>query len=292
MSNQTHFIVGTTGSGKTALACLLAKDTPTTLISADSRQVYTGLDVITGKDQPTDIRLFGIDLVAPNHPCSVGLWYQAVAPPIKSALNSGQSIIVVGGTGLYVRALTHGIGTLAVPPNPSLRAVLASLPISALKQQLSILDPHRYHSLNHSDAHNPRRLIRAIEVASSDSFVPVPAILPTTRPWVGLYYSDLSEQEAAIKQRVQKRLAQGALREAEHLRAHYSSSLPIFSALGLTPLLDYLNHTISSSELEQLWVNEEMAYVKRQLTYFRKQNVIWYDRGRMSIEEIYGHLSR
>lgn len=286
------YLVGTTGTGKTKLSSLLAqKNRSTVVISADSRQVYQGMDIVTGKDHPKELKIHGIDLVQPDQNCSVSLWFDSVTPLLKRAQEAGRAVIVVGGTGFYVRALTHGIATLSVPPNPALRSSLEKLSLTHLRTKLQKLDPVKWASLNHSDQNNPRRLIRAIEVARAPSPPTPPRPALSRAPLVGLYYSDLELQTAVIRERVTSRLKQGAVAETQSLLQKYPHDLQSFSALGYSQIRAYLHGELTEPQLIASWVSAELKYAKRQLTFFRKQNVTWYDRGRISIEEIYEHLS-
>ncbi|MBP9702807.1 tRNA (adenosine(37)-N6)-dimethylallyltransferase MiaA [Candidatus Woesebacteria bacterium] len=289
---DTIYIVGTTGSGKTKLALRLAELRESVIISADSRQVYKGMDIVTGKDHPRNIKIHGIDLVDPNDECSVSVWYKHVAPVIKNAHDAGHQVIVVGGTGFYVRALTHGIETMSVPINPELRSQLETLGVSELQEMLKSLDPDRFVRFNHSDQNNPRRLIRAIEVAKSSVSVSQNSA-PNTQTMIALHYEDLNMQEHVIRERVLARLADGAVLETQELLKSIDINAKSLSALGYSEITKYLRGEISESQLVGEWVRAELNYAKRQLTFFRKQNVVWYDRGRMSIEEIYEqYLSR
>ncbi len=282
MSNNNYqllCIVGPTGTGKTARAIEEAKKTPTVIISADSRQVYRGMDIVTGKDHPAGVKICGIDLVDPDQPCSVSVWYDAVRPVIDQALGERKQIIIVGGTGLYVRAVTHGIATMSAPLNPALRSKLESLSLSALQSKLQFLDADKFSLMNHSDQMNPRRLIRAIEVASS---VDVP---PESRTWnlklktIGLHYSDPAKYQAVIRERVLSRLAAGAVAETQKLLAEYGPDHQSFSAVGYRSIMAYISGKISEPEMIKQWVGDELKYSKRQLTWFRKDKSIeWYDK--------------
>ncbi len=289
---DTIYIVGTTGSGKTKLALRLAELRESVIISADSRQVYKGMDIVTGKDHPHNIKIHGIDLVDPNDECSVSVWYEQVAPVIKNAHDAGHQVIVVGGTGFYVRALTHGIETMSVPINPELRSQLETLGVSELQEMLKRQDPERFARFNHSDQNNPRRLIRAIEVAKSNVSVSQNRA-PNTQLMIALHYEDLKLQEQKIRERVVSRLAQGAVTETQNLLSQVEPEAASLSALGYHEIIRFINGEINEEQLVGEWVRAELRYAKRQLTYFRKQNVVWYDRGRMNIEEIYEqYLSR
>lgn len=286
---QALGIIGTTGSGKTALTLRLAQDHPTTILSADSRQVYSGLDITTGKDHPKDQKMHGIDQVDPNQEYSVSHWLSAATSAIVEAQSSNSQLIVVGGTGLYFSALVTDFSTLNIPPNESLRQSLSQASLQDLKKILASLDPAKYHSLNHSDQNNPRRLIRAIEVAKSESHHNTPSspLLPDL-PLYCLYYQDLAFHRQIITKRVLSRLAEGSLQETRSLLSRYSPALPAFSSVGYPPQISYLNQQISYDEMVTNWVEEELKYVKKQLTYFKKlKNLTWFDRGTMTLEEIY-----
>lgn len=275
-------IVGPTGSGKTSKAIELSKQQPSILISADSRQVYRGMDIVTGKDHPTDVTMYGIDLVEPDESCSVSLWYDSVMPHIISAWEQGILPIVVGGTGLYVKALTHGIPTMSVPINQLLRKELSSLSIEQLSLQLKSLNPAKFATMNNSDANNSRRLIRAIEIEVFSQANPIPdeqVPVRTTallRPQlIGLKYSDLSIQRNKIHQRVLARLELGAIEETQRLLKNHDPGLQSMSAIGYKSIISFLSGAISSEQMIVEWVSDEVAYAKRQLTWFKKIDVAW-----------------
>lgn len=287
------FIVGTTGTGKTKLATMLANKSPDSIIiSADSRQVYREMDIVTGKDHPKNLDIKGINLVGPNQDFSVSEWYDYVKPLYDRAQDVGKQVIIVGGTGFYVRSLTSGIETLSVPINPKLRTKLEKLSVGELQEILKQKNLSKFNQLNHSDQLNPRRLVRAIEVSSTDLNTPTSSVPTYTQPLIGLYYQDLEMQKKVIRERVLARIDSGAIKETEKLISKYGSVIQGMSALGYLQIRRHLLGEISEGELVELWTLDELKYAKRQLTYFRKLNVVWYDRGRMSTEEIYDHISR
>lgn len=284
--NKLLAIVGPTATGKTNLALKLSIQQPSILISADSRQVYKGMDIVTGKDHPKDVTIYGIDLISPNESCSVAIWHSAVYPHIIKAWENGILPIIVGGTGLYVKALTEGIATMSVPINQALRAELVNNSIAQLQAQLISLSQDKFNSMNNSDQHNPRRLIRAIEVASSPHNTHQSSIVNPKSEMIGLYYSSQSIQEDMIRERVIQRLSLGAIEETKLLITRYGTNLQSLSAIGYKTIIDYLNHLISQDQMIELWVKGELDYAKRQMTWFRKQRVVWHDRGIIDIEEI------
>ncbi len=277
--NKLLCIVGPTATGKTKKALALLAKQPSILVSADSRQLYRGMSVVTGKDHPKNIKIYGIDIVNPDQPCSVSVWYDTVMPPIRQAWVEGKLPIIVGGTGLYVRALTHGIATIAVPIDQPLRDELSVLSLTKLQDRLKSLDTFKFESMNHSDQNNPRRLIRAIEIYKDPFFVKprTGRNLPQTEI-IGLKYSDLRVQREKITQRVLARLEQGAISETEKLLAKYPPSLQSMSAIGYRSIIQYLEGKLTKDQMIDSWVADELSYAKRQLTWFRPtKNIKWYD---------------
>jgi tRNA dimethylallyltransferase len=323
MTNQNHTILvicGPTASGKTSLAISVAKSlisssSPATagltpqhtvnLLSADSRQIYQGLDIVTGKDLPSSlspkIHFFGLDLVQPDTIFNLSDYTQYARQVISDSLSQKIPLIIVGGTGLYLKALTSNLLTYQVPPNRKLRTVLEKLDLPSLQKKLLELNPSKYTSLNHSDLHNPRRLIRAIEISSSlpESGLQAPrhcqerkrpacrqagvaiSLHPETKlsfHWIGLR-QDKEAQSASIRQRVLERLDAGAIDEVKKLIKKYpDKSLALFTSLGVREIIDYLHQKISRDKLVELWTSAEIDYARRQMVWFQKQpEIIWYD---------------
>jgi len=272
--NKLVAIVGPTGTGKTKKAIELSKQEPSILVSADSRQVYRHMDIVTGKDHPKDITIHGIDIVDPDEPCSVAIWYDAVMPHIKQAWKEGKQVILVGGTGLYVKAITSGIATMQVPINQVLRDELSPLSIPELQAKLSSLDSLKLASMNHSDLLNPRRLIRAIEVAGHPE---KSQIISCDSKLVGLKYSVESIERNKIQERVVTRLELGAITETKSLLSLYNPNLQSMSAIGYRSIIKFIEKSCTEDEMIEEWVSGELSYAKRQMTWFRKQPVIWYD---------------
>jgi len=269
-------IVGSTATGKTHKAIALSLQKKSIIISADSRQVYKGMDIVPGKDHNKNIKLHGIDLVTPAEPCSVSVWYDAVVPVIKKAISNDIQVIVVGGTGLYVKALVDGIATMSVPIDHNLRTSLENEDVVILQEKLKSLDLPKYHSLNHSDLYNKRRLIRAIEVALSPSLQRT-VLCKFDATIHALRYGNKQNQEAQILQRVLSRIDLGAIAETKRLLTQYDPSLQSMSALGYRSIITYLQNEITYDQMIAQWVHDEMSYVKRQNTWFHKMDVIWYD---------------
>lgn len=175
---MTLVLYGPTVTGKTDLAISLAKKYSGELISADSRQVYTGLDIGSGKIHFTDtaekhegywivngIRIRGFDIANPGTQFTVADFLKFVNSSIVQINKLSKLPIVVGGTGFYVRALIKGIDSIGIPADSKLRRKLEKLSVQHLYQKLLETNPQRAKSVNESDRQNPRRLIRAIEIA-------------------------------------------------------------------------------------------------------------------------------
>jgi len=239
-------ICGPTATGKTALAATLAKKFRGELISADSRQVYRGMEIVTGKDRP-DVPIWLYDVVNPDEEFSVSQWVHLALAAITDIQKRNKLPILVGGTGLYIHALLNPFETIDIPPDPRLRKKLQSMTVSQLQKMISRGD------MNQSDWNNPRRLIRKIEIAQSK---------PVLKRQIQAYdylLIGLSAPLPVLYQRIDKRLKNriraGLETEIASLRKRYNQKLPSMSAIGLN----------------------EHAYVRRQMTWFKKQpNIRWF----------------
>lgn len=276
-------ICGPTSTGKTSLALKIAKLLGSaSIISADSRQVYTDIDIVSGKDTPSDlpssIRFFGLSLFKPNEVSNLSDYVNYARKIITEELEKKHNVIIVGGTGLYLKGITLDLTDIFIPNDPELREELSVSSMEELQKKLKALAPEKFGLMNNSDKHNSRRLIRAIEVASNllpvKNTVPVPSAV---FEWVGL--SPKEDLHKLIKQRVIDRLEQGVLDEVKNLLAKYpDTKLPVFSSLGVGEIIDFLKRKITKDELIDLWTRSEENYAKRQIVWFKKQpEIIWYD---------------
>src|SRR3990167_5497100 len=174
-------IYGPTQTGKTDLALQLARKFQGELISADSRQVYKGLDIGSGKVGFSDvvekhagywmvngIRIDGFDLINPGQQFSAADFLEFAKSSISQIIDKKKLPIIVGGTGFYIKALLDGIGSIGIPADWKLRHRFEKLSSDDLYKRLFSIDPVRARSMNQSDRVNPRRLIRAIEIVLSN----------------------------------------------------------------------------------------------------------------------------
>ena len=160
-------ILGTTACGKSGLGVMLARQFGGEIVSADSRQVYRGLDLGTGKITPEEMEGVPhhlLDVVEPGQPYSVAEYQQGAYAAIDQILARGRLPFLVGGTGLYLRAVTEGFTFVEAPPDPVLRAQLESKSSGELYQ---LWQEHTGRTLNHSEQNNHQRLVRLVEKALS-----------------------------------------------------------------------------------------------------------------------------
>lgn len=273
-------IVGPTGVGKTDLALKIAKKYNGTLISADSIQVFKGLDIISGKDKPEDISLTPllIDILPPSQAYSAFEFSHEANKKISEVFEKQKLPIIVGGTGLYIKALIEGLDE-KVQPDTKLRSKLAKLNVQDLSEKLKNLDRKKFESLNNSDAYNPRRLIRAIEVSrSKKKELSIKQKKTYEAITIGLF-APTDVLKKRIDKRVEKRLAQGALQEAKELFSDYAVLTPqVKNANGYKQLFAFLHKEISFDDAIFRWKVAEYRHAKNQMTWFRKYgNVTWFN---------------
>ncbi len=279
-------IAGPTASGKSALALVLAERFGGTIINADSMQVYQDLRIITARPTPEEEariphRLYGHVDAAVNY--STGQWLRDVARTLDEVRAAGRLPIVIGGTGLYFKALTSGLA--AVPPIPpdirhEIRARIETEGASALHAELVRVDPETAHRLMPNDR---SRIGRALEVLKttgrslSDWHRQGLPPLIDGRQAVKVF---LKIERTALVARIEARfgvmLQAGALDEVRALAARrLDPSLPAMKAHGVPWLIRHLNGEIPIEEVAAGAVMDTRRYAKRQLTWFRNQLPDW-----------------
>lgn len=271
-------ILGPTSSGKSALAIGFARVLGGEVISADSRQVYRELDLGSGK--VTVAEMAGIphhllDVADPRDQFSVADYQKLATQKIAEILARGQRPIVCGGTGLYIRSLVDNLELPEVPPDLAQRREWENQSPEKLFEKLEKLDPARAATI---DRHNPRRLIRALEIARALGHVPP---LGSLAPKWGFVQIGVTWPEAELRRRIhdrlQDRLARGLIEEVATLKRDGLSAERLES-LGLEyryvgrHLAGKLNRAEMETELElAIW-----HYAKRQLTWFRRDYRIYW----------------
>ena len=275
-------ICGPTASGKTELGLCLAQRYPLRLISVDSQQVYVGMDIGTAKPAPDQRKNFAlIDVAQPGEGYSAGDFCRMAVPLVEEAWATGRCACLVGGTGLYMKALLEGLAE--VPPVPArirhtLESELSRVGLPALAAELVHADPAL---ADRSDLRNPRRVLRGLEVARAtgkplsawQAEAPGPWLLPDKVLWLGLLPSD-AELRQRIQLRAQASLAGGWLDEARALRLrHGDGALLASGAIGYGEVLQVLDGNLSLEKAEKAITQRTWAYARRQKTWFRKAPV-------------------
>jgi len=275
-------VVGPTASGKSAFAVKLAKKIGGEVISADSRQVYKGLDIGTGKITAAEMKgvpHYLLDVVSPKKVFTAQDFVERGRAVLEDILKRGKTPVICGGTGFCIDALLGRVPLPNVPPNRVLRAKLAKKSAEELFAMLQKLDPRRAKNI---DAKNPVRLVRAIEIAKTLGKVPVakPKPLPYTVEWIGLNPGD-----ATLRKRIQKRLYArmdaGMVREAKKLHAG-GLSYKRMQELGLEYryLALYLQKKISKKVMLEELEKRIWDYAGRQMTYWKRNTEIKWISGR------------
>lgn len=291
------YIVGQTATGKTNLAIKLAKHIGGEIINADSRQVYIGMDIGTGKDldvfKKEQISCRLCNALTPNQEWSLSRAIQEIRTAIRDVWNEGKYPIVVGGTGLYLQYICTAPQDIFIPQNKALRKSLKHLPVQEIQEKLKVMDLSKYISMNDSDRQNTRRLIRALEICEykktkKEIHVPV-ELEPHEEVWIGLKADNeiLSQQ---IHKRIEKRLQDGMLEEVKKLTEEYPDweNLLAFSATGYRECRSFLEGKITKPEMITLWHTHELQYAKRQWVWFKKrEHITWFDANTLpSIENL------
>ncbi len=274
-------VVGPTASGKTDLAITLAQEFTGEVISADSRQIYRGLDIGTAKVTTAEMR--GV----PHHLINIVDIHENYGPvdfkrdaatAITNITSRDALPIIAGGTFFYTDTLLGRISTPAVPPNPALREALEELPVEALYTKLQKIDPRRAADI---DEHNPRRLVRAIEIASALGAV------PEKKPLENLYDA----------------LIIGIETDRDELRARIAARAPAWLTIGLKEeVVALLTAGVSKERLNEMgfeyqigmelaagaiteeafiqkFTEKNWQYAKRQLSWLKRdQTIEWYKR--------------
>lgn len=280
MKPKVIVILGPTASGKSAFAVSLAKKYQGEVISADSRQVYKGLDIGTGKITTQEMRGVPhhlLDVVNPNRVFTVNS-YAKKGKKILSDIQKRKKIpIICGGTGLYIDALLGTISWPEVKPNTKLRKELEKKTAKELFEILQSKDSTRAQTI---DAKNPVRLIRAIEIATALGKVPERStqISPYTILWIGLKPTD-SKLKKKIHTRLLARIKTGMLNEVRDLQKH-GLTWKRMESLGLEYRYcsRHLRGLIPIESMLSQLEKEIWAYSKRQMTWFKRNDLIhWFD---------------
>lgn len=282
-------ILGPTASGKSDLAIDLAiwlgsktasnklKITGAEIVSADSRQIYKGMDIGTGKVTKKEMRGIPhhlLDITSPKQKFDVVRYKQLAEKAIEKISSENKIPIICGGTGFYIQAIVDNVIFPKVKPDEALRKKLEKEPLKKLLATLKKLDPIRFKNIDHE---NKRRIIRAIEIAKTLGKVPQIKSAPKYQSLqIGITKSK-EDLQKLIEKRLIKRLKQGMIREVKKLRANGVSWKKLLGfGLEYRYIALYLQGKISKEEMiKQLDISINQ-YAKRQITWFKRDpRITW-----------------
>lgn len=273
-------ILGPTAVGKSDLAVEIARQYNGEVISADSRQVYTGLDIGTGKITKKEMRGVPhhlLDVINPKKVYSVELWKEHTEKAIKNIISRGKLPIICGGTGFYVQSIVDNIILPDVPADPALRKELSLRTAEELFIILKKLDPKRAKNI---DSKNSVRLIRAIEIAMTLGAVPKAKKVKSEYDFIQIGLTlPLETLRQKIHARLISRMKKGMLAEVQRLHKG-GLSYKRMDALGLEYryLALYLQKKITKQEMLSKLEIEIGQYARRQMQWFRRDNRIkWFE---------------
>lgn len=288
-------ICGPTATGKTSLSISIAKKFRGEIISADSRQVYRGLDIGSAKitkEEMQNIPHHMIDIASPHDVFTVQEFTHHATKIIKEIISRGNTPIICGGTGQYIDALVFNQSFPKVPPNRNLRAILETRSTQDLYKELMLKDPHRAKNI---DQHNKVRLVRALEIVDALGVVPRQK---TSSPYQTLFIGlDVDKESHAeiIRERIIDRFDnQSMLQEAKDLY-NTGVSYERMESLGLEYryMAQHLQNKISYPKMIEELTVKTIQFAKRQRTWFkRNKNIIWYNLAVDQEKDIYNSIKK
>jgi tRNA dimethylallyltransferase len=297
-------LLGATATGKSELALQLARELPLEVINADALQVYRGFDVGTAKptaEQRQQVRHHLVDILEPWERFSAGEFARLARAAMQEIAGRGHRALVVGGSGLYLRALLEGIA-LVPPGDPAVRRELEERcrveGLPALHRELARVDPESARRLPVGDR---QRILRALEVERT-SGVPLSAFLqrqPFGDQRLPAFRLGLTLPRGILYDRISARVAQmmghGWLDEVKMLLGRgLDPAFPAFQAIGYRQLVRHLQGRWSLAEAIEDIQRETRRFAKRQLTWFRREpGVVWFGaEERQLVPRILEHLER
>ena len=288
-------LLGPTASGKTALSLDIAERLGLEVINVDSRQLYRGMDVGTAKptlEQQARVRHHLLDLREPDQPITLQEFQAAAEPCIEHSLQTQGMALLVGGSGLYLKALTHGLKPPAVAPQPQLRTQLQQLGQAICHPLLQQSDPTAAAKIAPADA---VRTQRALEVLYATGRPISSQASATPPPWrvleLGLNPANLRER---IGQRTKALYQDGLVEETTALAERFGRALPLLQTIGYGEALELLEGSLSRERAITLTSQRTRQFAKRQRTWFRRQHTPHWLAGEDLVTEamtlIEGHL--
>ena len=273
-------ICGATATGKSDLAIKLAQSLNTVIISADSRLVYRDFNIGTAKPTKLEqdlIKHFLIDICDPTETLTVAD-YQDQANHIINSFPNSQPLLMVGGTGLYIKSVVKGMKIPRVAPQNELRSQLISLGQKQLYSMLTQVDPFAAHKIHFNDQ---VRTLRALEVyyVTGKPISLQQGENPPNYPIIQIGLDcDVKELDQRIIKRTEQMLINGWLDEVKFLLDKYGQDLPLMQTLGYAEMSQYLLGEISLETAKELTILHTRQFAKRQRTWFRSVSEIhWFN---------------
>jgi len=293
MNKKLIVILGPTASGKSELAVKLAKKFKGEIVSADSRQVYKGMDIGTAKPtkkERKEILHYLIDIKNPNQIYTVWQYKKEAIKAINKIIKKGKSPFLVGGTGLYLKSVIENLEIPRVKPDWKLRKSLElkikTRGLKSLYDELIKIDPEAAYIM---DSQNPRRIIRALEVAIKTK-KPFSQQRKKGKPLYDVLEIGLSLPEEKLKEKIEKRtnkmMKTGLVKEVKNLIKIYDKNLPTFDAIGYREIIDYLNKKVSLAEAIKKIEKNTWHFAKRQMTWFKKDKIIIWVKNQKETEKL------
>ncbi len=283
MTNPLIAILGPTAVGKSSLAIKLAQEFRGEIVSADSRQVYRGMDIGTAKPTRQDQALVPhhlIDLVNPDENFTLAQYQQFAYQTIAAIHARGNVPFLVGGSGLYVRAVLEGLTIPRVAPNPARRRELEQQSPERLYARLQKLDPIAASKI---DPRNTRRVIRAVQVCEATGG-PISVLQSQNPPNYRVLRIGLTMPREQLYERINARvdemIARGLVDEVRGLiEQGYALDLPSMSGLGYRQIAMYVKGEIDLEEAVRLLKRDTRRFVHHQYSWFRidDERVTWFD---------------
>jgi tRNA dimethylallyltransferase len=270
-------VVGPTASGKTALGIALAHRFGGEIVSADSRQIYRGMDIGTAKPTAAERRAIPhhlIDIKNPDEDYTVADYQRDAIATINNIIARGKLPIIVGGTGLYVRAVLENLDIPKTVAEPELRARIekniTEVGLAAVFKKLATLDPEAAYVV---DPKNPRRVVRALEVALATG-VPFTAQRTKRAPLFDALVLGLNPVPELLRERIDRRvdamMRDGLVSEVARLVKKYGRAPTAFDAIGYREIIAHLDGTVPLKDATAAIKINTGHYAKRQRTWFKK----------------------
>lgn len=290
MEKKLIVIVGPTASGKSEMAVKIAKKFNGEVISADSRQVYKGMDIGTGKitkKEMKNIPHYLLNIASPKKKFTVAQYKKLALKSINKIYKNGKVPILCGGTGFYIQAVVDGIILPEVPPDWKLRKKLEKKSSKELYQILKKIDPKRAKTI---EKKNKRRLIRAIEIVIKTK-KPVPLFKKNPFPYPVLIIGikkEKKELNKLIEKRFLKWLKIGLIGEVKKLKKTIGLSWKKIEEFGIhyRIIAQYLQNEIDYNEMVEKSIKEIQNYAKRQTTWFKKDKRIHWVKSQRKAEKL------